>query len=268
MNERFEYVSGQPRLAFSRVGSGSSVLFLHGVGADRRMWQDQLDALGGEFLGFAWDARGYGDSDDYEGPFEFAKVCADLVRMLDCLGADRVHIVGQSMGGLIAQDFYARAPHRVRSLTLVDTTWSLRRSMTSEQVEAFLAARRAPLMQGATPAELAPALVKRLLAPQAKPEVRERLIDIMSGLRVGSYLKALEAVTRYEGRLDLTQVSVPTLVIVGDLDEVTPPAASEHLAAHIPGAELVVLPEAGHMANMEQPEAFNAALRRFLGKVR
>jgi 3-oxoadipate enol-lactonase len=257
-------VPGQPRLAFHRAGAGPPVVFLHGVGADRRMWDEQLRALANGFLTVAWDARGYGASDDYDGPFVFADVCADIERLLNQLGVERAHIVGQSMGGLIAQDFYARAPDRVRSLTLVDTTQSLRRSMTSEQIEAFLAARREPLSRGVTPADLAPALAQRLVAPQAAKEVRARVIEILSGLRAHSYIKALEAVTRHEGLLRLETVSVPTLVIVGELDEITPPAASQNLAEKIVGAALRILPNAGHMANMEQPAAFNDALRSFL----
>lgn len=231
------------------------------------MWSDQLPALASDYLAVAWDARGYGLSDDYEGPFNFADVCSDLVRVMDCMGKERAHIVGQSMGGLIAQDFHAREPARVHSLVLVDTTQSLSRSMTPEQIDAFIQARRAPLTNGIALADLAPSLVSRLIATSANTEVRRRLIEIMSELRGENYLKALETVTRYPGRPDLATVSVPTLVMVGALDEITPPAASRDLADRIPGAELVVLPNAGHMANMEKAEAFNTELRQFLRRL-
>jgi len=257
-------IPGPPDLAVDVAGSGPPVLFLHGVGGNRSNWRDQLGALAPEFLAAAWDARGYGDSDDYDGPFAMPEVSADAVRVLDALGADGAHIVGLSMGGLIAQDILARHPDRVRSLVLADTSRGRTSAQSDEWVDAFLAARRAPLLAGKTPADIAPKVAEGLVGRAATAAVRERLVASLSALRKDGYLKALEAVTVHEPLLDHTRVRVPCLVLVGEDDRVTPVRAAQSLARRIPGARLEVIPEAGHLSNIERPDIFNALILDFL----
>ena len=115
------FIAGSPRLACDVAGSGELVVLLHGIGGQRQNWHDQLLVFADDFQVTAWDARGYGDSEDYEGPLDFADFSADLARLLDHFGAARAHIVGLSMGGRIAQDFYEREPQRVASLVLCNT---------------------------------------------------------------------------------------------------------------------------------------------------
>ena len=110
-----------PRIAVEHTGAGPLVVFLHGIGGNRNNWRDQLPALAQGLHACAWDARGYGDSDDYEGALDFADFSRDLERVLDHFGAAAAHVVGLSMGGLIAQDFYRRHPGRVLSLVLAGT---------------------------------------------------------------------------------------------------------------------------------------------------
>jgi pimeloyl-ACP methyl ester carboxylesterase len=189
---------------------------------------------------------------------------ADICRVLDALGAERAHIVGLSMGGFVAQDFYARHPERVRSLTLCDTSRGPRTEHSDEWVEEFLALRRKPLLEGKTPADIAPKVAETLMGSAATEATRARLVESLSALHAESYIKTLETVTRYHPILKLEEVAVPTLVIVGGDDRLTPPRASEVLAAAIPGARLEVLPGAGHLSNIEAPEAFNRLLEDFL----
>lgn len=119
------------------------MLFLHGIGGNRRNWDRQLEAFSGCFRAAAWDARGYGNSEDYEGPLDFADFWRDLERVLDHLAAQRAHLVGLSMGGRIARDFALQRPHRVASLTLANSSPGFD-ALSPEAADAYLAARRIP----------------------------------------------------------------------------------------------------------------------------
>src|SRR6185437_7477566 len=116
-----ELVGASPRICFDHVGRGELVIFLHGIGGNRTNWHDQLLAFSPHFHAVACDCRGYGGSDDYEGPLEFSSFADDVVRVMRYFGVDNAHIVGLSMGGRIALDLAVRFPDRVASLVLCDT---------------------------------------------------------------------------------------------------------------------------------------------------
>jgi len=257
-------VPGSPRLAYESVGQGPTVVFMHGIGGNRTNWREQLAAIGTDFHAVAWDARGYGDSEDYAEDLAFPMFAADLLRLLDHLGVAQAHLVGLSMGGRIALDFYESHPARVASLVLCDTFPGYDASITAEQREAFIRSRQQPLLEGKEPRDIAPVVAPTLLSKQATPASMQRLVDSMTALHKESYLKAIAAMTRYEPVAKLAAVKVPTLVICGDEDKLTPPAVSQEMANTIPGARLAILGEAGHLSNIEQPAAFNAVLREFL----
>ncbi len=259
------FVPGSPRLAFEALGAGPTVVFLHGIGGNRTNWREQLAALAPEFRAVAWDARGYGDSEDYPGPLAFPDFAADLLRLLDHLGVAQAHVVGLSMGGRIALDFYEVQPARVASLVLCDTFPGYDASITKEQREKFIASRRKPLVEdGREPRDIAPLVAPTLLSRNATPAALQRLVDSMAILHKESYIKAIEAMTRYAPVARLTDVRVPTLVVCGDEDKLTPPAIAHDMVAKIPNARLALLERAGHLSNIEQPAAFNAVLLGFL----
>ena len=252
-------------IAYDIRGSGPLVVFLHGIGGNRSNWTDQLEHLGNRFCAVSWDARGYGLSDDSPQTLQFSDFADDLRRLLDHLKADRAHCVGLSMGGMILQDFYARYPERMASLALVDTSSGF--GGAPEDVKRdFLARRLDPLDRGLTPQDIAPGVVEVLVAPSASTAVREKLRLSLSALRVEPYRQALHAIVTTDFRTVLPQITAPTLVIVGEEDQVTPPAASEFLASQIAGAELVKIAKAGHLTNIEQPEVFNTVLGAFLDR--
>ncbi len=130
----------------------------------------------------------------------------------------------------------------------------------------FLARRLEPLEKGLKPADFAPALVEILVAPSALPPVREQLRASLAMLRSDPYKQALKAIVTTDFRAILAKIAVPTLVIVGEQDQITPPATAGYLAENISGAEKVMITGAGHLTNIEQPEIFNSALGTFLGK--
>src|SRR5579864_9339504 len=116
-----DYVPGTPRIAVDHCGAGPLLVFLHGIGGNRTNWRDQLPSFGAHFHAVAWDARGYGLSEDYPGPLDFGDFAHDLARVLQFFKTQRSHLIGLSMGGLIAMDFYGRYPTQVATLTICDS---------------------------------------------------------------------------------------------------------------------------------------------------
>jgi 3-oxoadipate enol-lactonase len=208
------------------------------------------------FRAAAWDARGYGASDDYDGPLCFDDFTADVLRVVDHLGSRSTHLVGLSMGGRIARNFALVHPDRVRSLTLANTSPGFD-ALTSGEVERFVEERR----------NRSPRSAGQLLGSRAHPDAAAALAASFEALRKPSYLKTLEASVAQDRAAPLEQLTVPTLVIAGEEDHVYPPSLARRMAERIRGAELVVLEGCGHLSNLEQPEQFNAALLAFLSKV-
>ena len=256
-----------PFLAVDHAGAGDLVVFLHGIGGNRTNWRDQVAALADRYTAAAMDCRGWGGSDDYDGALRVDDMTDDVLRVLDHFGAARAHVVGLSMGGLVAQHLWFRHPGRVRSLTLCDTSPSLGQSHTREELEQFLRLRQKPLLEGKTPAEIAPGVARTLAGSAATPETLQRLIESLSALHVESYLKALEAVTFHTPAGDIAGIAVPCLLIAGEDDRLTPPSIHAEMQARIAGSRLAVLPKAGHLSNIKAPAGFNSALREFLDGV-
>jgi 3-oxoadipate enol-lactonase len=256
-------LDGSPRLAVSLAGTGPLVVFLHGIGGNRAHWDDQLAAFAPEFTACAPDARGYGESDDYDGPLAFGDLAGDVLRVIDHFGAARAHLVGLSLGGRVARDLCLRHPDRVATLVLCNTHPGFD-ALTLEQVDAFVRSRQSPLLAGKTPAELAPDLARGVLGKSAPARARERLLASLAALRKDAYLKTLESSVREDRGAPVERIAVPTLVVTGDEDTVYPPATAEAMARRIPRARLAVIAGAGHLSNLEQPAVFNETVLRFL----
>lgn len=264
MCNRVKMIGPPPTLAVELTGRGPLVIFLHGIGGNRSNWRDQLEAVGNEFTGAAWDARGYGSSDDYDGALQFRDFADDLLRLLDSLGVTRAHLVGTSMGGRIALDFYARSADRVATLTLADTSAGNARVASAEEVERFLAIRRRPLLEGRSPRDIAPEVVASVIGPGTTPEVRARMIDSIAALHRDSYLKTLDTVTRHTAFPAFEDIAVPTLVMVGEYDQIATPEYAQKMASRIRGARFAVITGGSHIANMDRPLEFNRVLLEFL----
>ncbi len=264
-----ERVDGKPALAVDRCGdAGELVLFLHGIGGNRSNWRLQLPEVGKRFRAVAWDARGYGDSDDYAGDLEFAAFSEDLQRVLQFYGAQRAHLVGLSMGGRIALDFYGRFPEQVQSLTLADTSVNSDDAVDEAKIEQFLSLRLEPLQQGQTPADIAPQVAESLVGEHSSAAHRAELEDSLAALHTDAYMKTLRCVTRYTDFPPFAAVAVPTLVIAGREDRIARPELIDAMAAAIPGATLAWVENAGHVSNLEQAASFNTALLDFLAATR
>ena len=252
-----------PRIAVEHAGTGELVVFMHGIGGNRRNWYDQIDAFALNFHAAAWDARGYGDSDDYEGALDFRCYADDLARVLDYFGVDRAHIVGLSMGGRIAMDFASRYAERLLTLTLCDTHKGFA-GFSDEKKKAFIASRKEPLLAGKEPKDIAEPVARTLVGPNASEAAFRSLVDSMSRLHKESYIKSIEASVMLDVRNDLGSIKVPTHVVVGSEDKLTNVDMARELVSDIPGAELTVIDDAGHLSNIEKPDEFNAAVLGFL----
>jgi 3-oxoadipate enol-lactonase len=239
------------------------MILMHGIGGNRTNWHDQLPEFGRQFHAVAWDARGYGASDDCEGPLDFGDFARDLARVVEHFNEAQAHLVGLSMGGMIAMDFYSRYPERVATLTICDSLPGFNH-LTPDQRREFIRLRQEPLLAGKEPKDIAPAVAETLIGKSARPGSFERLVASMSALHKESYLKAIASTANYQRSFELEKIAVPTHVIVGDEDRLTPPEMSRQMAARIPGARLTLIQGAGHLSNIEQPQSFNRAVLAFL----
>lgn len=248
------------RIHYLEQGNGPLVLFLHGVGSGSQHWRAQLEALGDSFHVAAWDARGYGGSDNPPRPITQRDFAADVNALLDHFGAARAHLCGLSMGGMIAQMVYRAYPRRVRSLILADT---LPGFGSLPNKEAALA-ERLQAIDSLSLTEGARQRTPMLLRDNPDPRIVELMVEHMATLRPQPYRQAWVSMFEVDYTDLLPQVRVPSLIICGREDKVTPLAESEKMHRLIPGSRLVILENAGHLTNLEQPAEFNRVVREFL----
>lgn len=259
-----DFVPDAPRIAYDHAGAGEVVLFLHGIGGNRTNWRDQLSDFADYYHAVAWDARGYGDSDDYAGPLDFGDFARDIVRLLDHLNADTAHIVGLSMGGRIALDFVARFRERVATLTLSGTRASFTQR-TPEQRETFVRLRKKPLVEdGKEPRDIAPTVAKTLMGRRATDAHFNQLVESIAALHKDSYIKTIDASTYYDRSAALDAIRVPTLLVYGGDDRLNSASLGREIAAQITDARFIEIPDAGHLCNIEAPAEFNEAMLGFL----
>lgn len=250
------------RIGYIESGAGGEtpILFLHGVGSGKSIWQPQLDHFGKERRSIAFDYPGYGESEFAEGATrdDFA---AAILAAMDALGIDKAHICGLSLGGVIAIAMHTAAPDRCASLTIAD---SFAVHPDGQGIhDRSVAASRTMTMR-----ELAEARTDVLLGSEATEALRTDVVNVMAAIDPSAFRLAAAAVWLAEQRARASKIDVPTLILVGDEDHVTPVSLSEELRDLIPGSELRIIAKAGHLANAEQPQAFNLAIKSFLSQQR
>ncbi|HEX3499694.1 MAG TPA: alpha/beta fold hydrolase [Stellaceae bacterium] len=244
---------------------GPALLFLHGIGGDAECFRPQLAHFGREFRAIAWNMPGYAGTPLL--PQTTFPTLADAVAaLLDARGIAQVHLVGHSLGGMIAQEFAARHPGSLASLTLSGTTAAFGRPDGAFQRD-FIRQRLAPLEAGQAMADLAARLVGGLIGPAPDPAGMAIALASMGRVKPETYRAALECLVDFDRRDALPHIAVPTLLIAGGADTTAPAAVMERMAAKIPGARFVTMPGAGHLANLEQPVGFNRVLEQFLREI-
>ena len=268
-------------LHYEEHGSGEPLLLIMGLAADSLAWMFQLPAFAEQYRTIVFDNRGVGRSSKPAGPYTIAQMAEDATGLLDQLDIRRAHVLGVSMGGMIAQELTLRHPERVRSLVLA-CTYAKPDEGIDQQLEASLAVfggSRGPDGQiQIDVSKLDPMMFFQHLLPtvfNAQFIMAElpKLMQVFSGaLQFGFSMDAIlaqVAATQSHDSIDrLTDIKVPTLVLTGDADLLIPPRNSDVLAAKIPGAKLVKIAGGSHGFNFETPELFNKAVLEFLATVR
>lgn len=246
------------RLHTGASGSGPLALLVHGFPLDSELWLDQLAGLADLRHVVAPDLRGFGRSAPTTLPvLAMEQHADDLVALLDALGEEQADVAALSMGGYVALAMWERHPERVRSLALLDTRASADppqgRAGRDTMIQQVLEAGREWLAGRSR---------ETLLPPDADPSVIARLRSMVEGTRYETIVAALRGMRDRPDRRELLgTITVPTLVVVGSEDVLTPPSDAEELAAAIPGARLAVIEGAGHLAPIERPDEVNALLR-------
>lgn len=250
------------RLAVEVRGAGPAVLFIHGYPLDRTIWAHPVANLDG-FRRIAPDLRGMGRSDAPDLGYSMATYAEDLAGVLEALGEESAILCGVSMGGYVAFEFLRRWPDRVRGLVLMDT----RAEADAPEARKARDGQLALLREEGMPA-IAAQMLPRLLAPAAPAETVAAVLAMIRSTPVAGAAGALAAMRdRADSRPLLPELGrLPVLVVTGAEDALIPPAAAEALADAIPGAALEIIPGAGHLPPLEQPEATTEALRRFLAR--
>ncbi len=251
---------------YDQRGSGPDVVLLHGIGGNTRLWHHQLEGLSDSFTVTAWDAPGYGGSDaPDDDDWPMSRYARMLAEFLDAVGIRQAHIVGQSWGGVLAQEFYRSHPERFRSLVLSDT-YAGGGAQTEEERETALQARLTAL-ETMTPAEMARQRVHALLMPDAPEDLVAEVESVLAEIHSPGYRMAAIALANAD-TLDIQPaIAIPTLITAGDHDGIVPPSRALEMHAAIPGSRLVVIESAGHLPCVERPEIYNAAVLEFLVSV-
>jgi pimeloyl-ACP methyl ester carboxylesterase len=256
---------GDTEIAFDDVGSGLPVVFLHAFPLNRTMWDPQVSALVGECRCIPIDFRGFGDS-AAAGPYSMDRYADDVAGVLDALQIERAVITGLSLGGYVTFAFWRRHRDRVRALVLADT---LARGDLIENV-----ARRRELIEMAETqgsSAVANAQIAGLMGKTTRdkrPDIYDAIHRTMSQAPEAGVIGALEAmIERPDSTETLGTIDVPTLIIVGNEDVLTPPKDGRALHAAISGSRLEILKEAGHLSNVERPASFNTVLSEFIASL-
>jgi len=253
-------------VAYRRAGTGPPLLLVHGGLGDSRDWRRQLEGLADGFTVVAWDAPGCGGSDDPPERFRLPEYADCLAGFVAALGLERPHVLGLSFGGGLALELYRRHPRLPRSLVLASAYAGWAGSLPPEEVHARVA--RVERELELPPERWVRGYLPGLFTPAAPPELLEEAAAIMADSRPAGMRAMLHAFAEADLRDMLPTIAVPTLLLYGEADRRSPlEAVAAELHRAIPGSRLVVLPGVGHAASMEDPERFNAEVRRFLRTV-
>ena len=250
---------------FVSLGTGPVLLFLHGIGGNHHSFDWQLPAFASHWKATAWDMPGYGKSTPME-DMTFEKLAHAVAGLLDHLKAPTAAIVGHSMGGMVAQEFMVHYPERTSAVVLSGTSPSFGRS-NGEFQEWFLSQRLAPLDRGLSPSDFAEELVPNMMSVNPPRKAVEAAICSMSALPAETYRTALHCLVKFDQREALGNITCPTLVLAGEFDEAAPSPMMKKMASYIPDSRFHCLKGVGHLANLEDPDAFNSVILDFLGDV-
>jgi pimeloyl-ACP methyl ester carboxylesterase len=247
------------RIAYERVGEGPALVLVHGAAEDGRVWQPQLRGLADGLTVVAWDEPGAGRSSDPTAGFGLPDYARCLAALIEQVGLAPAHVAGLSWGGTVVLELYRQRPDLVATLILVDTYAGWKGSLSAAEISARLAGAREML---AAPGELDPTF-PGLFATGPPAAFVSLLEAIGADVRRSSLERQLDIMAEADLTDLLPSITVPTLLIWGELDERSPLAVARQFEVAIPNTELAVIPGAGHLSHLERPEQFNAAVADF-----
>jgi 3-oxoadipate enol-lactonase len=262
--QEWEQVQVRGSITYLEAGPAEAVpvVFLHGIGGGARSFLPQLDGLRGACRAIAWDMPGHGGST----PLELVGVdslTAALAGFLRELGLDRPVLVGHSLGGMLVQRLLSLQPQAARAAVLAQTSAAFGSRDPAWAAE-FIQTRLGPLDAGHGMAELAAGMVADLAGDDPDPDGMALARECLAGTPDSTYRDTVMALPGFDLREALPRLAVPVLVLAGTRDPNAPASAMERMASRIPGARYAALDGAGHLAHLERPAAFNAALLEFL----
>ena len=257
------FISTQPKISIKYDGKGDLLIFLHGIGGNKDNWDLNLSTLSKYFLCVAWDTRGYGESEDYKGKLFFNDIINDLLNIYKYFGKKKAHIVGLSMGGQIACLFYEKHPNKIQSMVLCDTHFGLG-NLEKKEINKFIRSRKKPLLEGLQPKDIAIPVSQSLVGNLNNETAIQELVNSMSKLHKESYLKTIDASMSTFHDHVFPQIKIPTLILVGEKDTLTPPSMAWKIHKLIKNSKFSIIEEAGHLINIENPKAFNHKVLQFL----
>jgi pimeloyl-ACP methyl ester carboxylesterase len=247
-------------------GTGLPIVFLHAFPLNRTMWAQQQAALGQRFRTISIDLRGHGESDAPFWRYSLEQYALDVKEVLARLGIARALFVGLSMGGYLEFTLYRLYPELILGLVFADT-----RAEADKPEQTQWRFNLAQQTGAIGPAAVIADMLPKLLAPKTyerDPDLVERVRSIQAAAPVPGIIGDLMAMAERPDSTDLlSSIRIPTLVIVGHDDVLTTPADAERIAKGISGAKLVIIPDAGHLSNMEQPDLFNRAVEEFAAEL-
>lgn len=244
-------------LAYERAGQGPVLVLVHSLGTGAWLWREQIARWKADFDVIAFDTRGHGGSTN-NGGFTVKAVAKDIATALDKLGVSRAHLLGISMGGLICARIHELAPERVASLVIADSFPTL--GEAGPQRVAVLEDTIGAL----TIAEYGEQYARETILPATPAAHGDELAASIAAMEKENYLQTVRSIFTEDVVECLKAVRVPSLVVVGEKDQRTPPAANEKIAGLLEGSEYHVIPDAAHLANLDNPAGFHAVVDPFL----
>lgn len=240
-------------------GSGPTLVFIHGLGENSHSWHNQISFFHKSFRTLTMDLRGHSQSGDGTHSITIAQFAKDIIALLDKLQVKQAHFVGHSMGGLICQELAVTAPERMLSMILSDSAGYYPPPFSTVTLEKWLKRIDTCPMHF-----LAEETVRVACHPSARAEIKSEMLDVFAQIRQGPYREATIATITADYRPFHKLMKIPTLILVGSDDQVTPYHYATLLNQSIQNSKLQIIPNSGHMTKYENPSAYNLALTEFL----
>jgi len=264
-NSGVEYACAEPTNQGVDSTAVETLICLHGIGGDHLSFAPQLESLSVAYRVIAWNMPGYRGSIPLAN-MTFDHLATALDRFRAELQLEKIHLVGQSIGGMIAQEYAVRSPQHIASMTLIATTAAFGGRDDSFK-KSFLEARLAPLDAGRTMAELAPEFVPDIVGDIASPAVIDAATRSMAAVTESTYRDVMKCLVTFDRRAALSEYQTPVCLIAGEVDQNAPARTLKKMSMKIPDVEFHMIPGAGHLVNLESPAACNAIISDFIAAI-